>query len=36
MDSSGREVQRFVGEDPQEPRAGRIAAFMPKTPKGDS
>ena len=36
MDSSGREVQRFVGEDPQEPLAGRIAPFMPKAPKGDS
>jgi len=36
MDSSGREVQRFVGENRQEPLAGRIAPFMPKTPKGDS
>lgn len=36
MDSNGREVQRFVGEDPQEPLAGRIAPFMPQTPKGDS
>ena len=36
MDSSGREVQRFVGENPQEPLAGRIAPFMPKAPKGDS
>jgi thiol-disulfide isomerase/thioredoxin len=36
MDSHGREVQRFVGEDPGEPLAGRIAPFMPKATKGDS
>jgi thiol-disulfide isomerase/thioredoxin len=30
MDSNGREVQRFVGEDPEEPLASRIAPFMPK------
>jgi len=36
MDSNGREVQRFLGEDPQEPLAGRIARFMPKASKGDS
>ena len=36
MDSRGREVQRFVGEDPGEPLAGRIAPFMPKAAKGDS
>jgi thiol-disulfide isomerase/thioredoxin len=36
MDSSGREVERFVGEDPAEPLAGRIAPFMPKPRKGDS
>jgi thiol-disulfide isomerase/thioredoxin len=36
MDSNGREVQRFVGEDPSEPLAGRIAPYMPKAPKGDS
>jgi thiol-disulfide isomerase/thioredoxin len=36
MDSNGREVQRFVGEDPGEPLAGRIAPFMPKAAKGDS
>jgi thiol-disulfide isomerase/thioredoxin len=36
MDSNGREVQRFVGEDPGTPLAGRIAPFMPKAPKGDS
>jgi thiol-disulfide isomerase/thioredoxin len=33
MDGNGREVQRFVGEDPSEPIADRIAAFMPKTQK---
>ncbi|HXX71493.1 MAG TPA: TlpA disulfide reductase family protein [Candidatus Acidoferrum sp.] len=36
MDSSGQEVQRFVGEDPREPLADRIARFMPKAPKGNS
>ncbi|HXX46490.1 MAG TPA: TlpA disulfide reductase family protein [Candidatus Acidoferrales bacterium] len=30
VDSSGKEVQRFVGEDPSVPLAGRIAPFMPK------
>jgi thiol-disulfide isomerase/thioredoxin len=30
MDSNGREVQRFVGEDPEEPLGSRIAPFMPK------
>lgn len=33
MDGNGREVQRFVGEDPSEPLADRIAPYMPKTPK---
>lgn len=33
MDGNGREVQRFVGEDPSEPLADRIAAYMPKTQK---
>jgi len=36
MDSNGREVQRFVGEDPAEPLAVRIAPYMPKAPKRDS
>jgi len=36
IDSNGREVQRFVGEDPGEPLAGRIQPFMPKARKGDS
>ena len=30
VDGSGKEVQRFVGEDPSTPLAGRIAPFMPK------
>jgi thiol-disulfide isomerase/thioredoxin len=30
MDGHGREVQRFVGEDPEEPLADRVAPFMPK------
>ena len=32
LDSNGREVHRFVGEDPSDPLAGRIAPFMPKEP----
>jgi thiol-disulfide isomerase/thioredoxin len=36
MDSNGREVHRFVGEDPGEPLAGRIAPFMPRASRGDS
>lgn len=31
VDANGKEVQRFVGEDPSVPLAGRIAPFMPKT-----
>jgi thiol-disulfide isomerase/thioredoxin len=33
MDGSGREVQRFVGEDPGQPLAQRIAPYMAKTSK---
>ena len=31
VDANGKEVQRFVGEDPSVPLAGRIAPFMPKS-----
>lgn len=33
MDSNGREVQRFVGEDPSDPLAGRIGPYIQKAPK---
>jgi thiol-disulfide isomerase/thioredoxin len=31
VDANGKEVQRFVGEDPSVPLAGRIAPFMPNS-----
>lgn len=33
MDGNGREVQRFVGEDPSDPLAGRIGPYIEKAPK---
>jgi thiol-disulfide isomerase/thioredoxin len=34
MDRNGREVQRFVGEDPGQPLADRIGPYLTKTPQG--
>ncbi len=36
IDGNGREVQRFVGEDPSQPLADRIAPYLQKAPKGTS
>jgi len=34
MDRNGREVQRFVGEDPGQPLADRIGPYLTKAPQG--
>jgi len=35
-DGNGKVLQRFVGEDPRQPLAGRIAPYLQKAPKGTS